>query len=106
MIENFEDYYNRKCYASLNCLHCPDCLAFATKYYHESIDEKQREKRRNLIIKFITSTISSENFTCKNALSSKELLRYINLLLKGEAKLPICHYEFSWSENEKSFRKS
>ncbi|MCK4778281.1 MAG: hypothetical protein KAS39_07850 [Actinomycetia bacterium] len=58
-------------------------------------DKKENNTRlKNLVKKFINSTVASENLTCKYALSSEELKPYLNLLFEGKAKYPICHYEF------------
>jgi hypothetical protein len=101
-MENLEPrtYYNQKCYAIKNCMHCPDCLAFALKYYREVPDDPATNKRssmnkKNLVTKFLLMTISSESLSCTNALSSRELKDYINRLLEQNDELPICHYEFS-----------
>lgn len=87
-------YYTQECYALTNCMHCPDCLGFALKYFKESQVEKDLTKKRSLVVKFILSTVSSENLPCEKALSSADLKLYINQLLEGEGELPIGHYEF------------
>lgn len=81
-------------------MHCPDCLAFALKYYREVSEEPTMDKRgpmnkKSLVTKFLLMTISSESLSCNNALSSRELKDYINQLLEGNDELPICHYEFA-----------
>ena len=86
-------YYVEECYAMTNCLHCPDCLAFALKFFKE-IKSKEKARERNLVVKFILSTIASENLPCEKALPANDLKSYINQLLEGQGELPICHYEF------------
>lgn len=92
-------YYVEQCYALKNCLHCPDCLAFALKYLRESVpkdaDEKLAKKKQNIALKFIISTIASGSLPCSGALPAEDLKSYLNGLLKGEEKLPVTHYEFS-----------
>lgn len=92
-------YYNEKCYALKNCLHCPDCLAFALRYFRELPKEREESKKgldaRSLVTKFLLMTISAESLPCADALTSKELKSYIGLLFEEKEELPICHYEFS-----------
>ena len=86
-------HFVEECYALTNCLHCPDCLAFALKFFKE-VKSMEKGKERNIVVKFILSSIASENLPCEKALSANELKSYINELLEGQQELPICHYEF------------
>jgi len=100
MIDDPRTYYIEDCYALRGCMHCPDCLAFALKFYnlaqlppHKRGEDTERKKRA-IVIKFLISSIASENLPCKDALSSENLKDYIDKLLSGKAKLPNCHYDF------------
>lgn len=99
-VKDARQYYNQECYALKKCLHCADCLAFALRYYkivisnlEETNLDKRREEVKTLVIKFILSVISAANLPCSDALSASDLKVYINELLEGKEKLPICHYE-------------
>ncbi len=100
MVDDPRVFYVEDCYALRGCLHCPDCLAFAVKFYklaelppsNKTGDPLKR--KRTLAIKFILSTIASENLPCDYALSSANLKNYIDKVLNGDAGLPNCHYEF------------
>ncbi|MEW6189318.1 MAG: hypothetical protein AB1466_04295 [Actinomycetota bacterium] len=92
-------YYNEECYALQNCMHCADCIAFALRYLREAelAPDKREEaatRKRRTVIKFILSTIASENLPCEKALPLVDLKTYVNKLLQGEEELPICHYDF------------
>ncbi len=99
-VEDVRKYYNQECYALKNCLHCPDCLAFALGYYKtvmdgiDDEDTKRNQEVKALVVKFILSVVSSGNLPCGNALSAGNLKVYLSNLLEGKEKLPICHYEF------------
>jgi hypothetical protein len=100
MVEDPRQFYMENCYALRGCLHCPDCIAFALKFYNyaKSSNKQQADDERMLsralTIKFILSTIASENLPCEYALSSVNLRDYINLLMDNKAQLPHSHYEF------------
>jgi len=100
MIDDPRVYYVENCYALRGCFHCPDCLAFALKFYKQSQlirkekNDKQAMRDRTLVVKFILSTVASENLPCEYALSSANLRDYINKIMDERAKLPNCHYEF------------
>lgn len=101
MVEKIEPrlYYNQKCYAIKNCLHCPDCLAFALKYFSEAPKKTKSNRKgptkKDLATKFLLMTISAESLPCEDALPSKDLKEYINLLFEEKEELPICHYDFA-----------
>jgi hypothetical protein len=91
------EYYIEECYALQGCLHCPDCLAFALRYY-QGVKEKQTsngKKRREVVVKFLMSSIAAETLPCQKALRLADLKQYVNDLLDGKAKLPICHYDLA-----------
>lgn len=92
-VEDPRKYYNEECYALTNCMHCPDCLAFAHKYFKD-IEQDSKVRQRGLVVKFILATISAENLPCRKALTAENLRKYISDLLEGKQELPICHYEF------------
>lgn len=100
MVDDPRQYFIEDCYALRGCLHCPDCLAFALKFYklaQSSTSEgkdTERTKARILVIKFIVSSIASENLPCEYALSAENLKSYIDRIFNGTADLPMCHYEF------------
>lgn len=100
MIDDPRVYYVEDCYALRGCFHCPDCLAFALKFYKQSQliqdnkDDMQAKRDRTLVIKFILSTVASENLPCEFSLSSDNLRDYINKIFDGTSQLPNCHYEF------------
>ena len=99
MVEDPKQFYTENCYALRGCLHCPDCIAFALKFYKSARSPKSEHgddhmPGRALTIKFILSTIASESLPCEYALSSANLRNYINQLMDEEAQLPHCHYEF------------
>lgn len=87
-------YYNEECYALDNCLHCPDCLAFALRFFKEtSGPEDGKGGRRQVVAKFILSTVAAGSLPCPKALDAQALQPYVEELLSGAAELPICHYE-------------
>lgn len=89
-------YYIEECYGLRNCLHCPDCLAFALKYQKQmGSTMKEKDQVYALVLKFAVSTIASENLPCEYAQRQDNLREYLKQLFKGEAELPICHYEFT-----------
>ncbi len=100
MIDDPRVYYVEDCYALRGCFHCPDCLAFALKFYKQSQliqdnkDDMQAKRDRTLVIKFILSTVASENLPFEFSLSSDNLRDYINKIFDGTSQLPNCHYEF------------
>jgi hypothetical protein len=58
------------------------------------MSKEEENKKRNLVIKYLTSTICQENLPCSFALTFSELSEYINELAQGEGEVPISHYEF------------
>jgi hypothetical protein len=58
------------------------------------MSKEEESKKRNLVIKYLTSTICQENLPCAYALTLSELCDYINKLAQGEGEIPISHYEF------------
>ena len=48
MIDDPRVYYVENCYALRGCFHCPDCLAFALKFYKQSqlIQEEKMTARQ------------------------------------------------------------
>ncbi len=100
MVDDPRQYFVEDCYALRGCLHCPDCLAFALKFYRLAqsaageTKDTQRTKTRTLVVKFIISSIASENLPCEYALTAENLKHYIDGIFSGKADLPMCHYEF------------
>ena len=90
--KNPVEYYNLECYGKRQCLHCGDCIAWSIRYLKMS--QESEEKKKALIIKFLTSTICQENLPCPYALSLGELKSYIDKLTAGKVEAPISHYEF------------
>lgn len=100
MINDPRTFFLENCYALRGCLHCPDCLAFALKFYRlaqlpaDQRPDDELKRKRNLVLKFMLATIAAENLPCEYAITSENLRNYINELLNEEAKLPNCHHEF------------
>lgn len=101
-------HYNEECYGLRGCLHCQDCLAFAVLYVRDPAysDDKPREVRRKLALKFLVNAISAEALPCDRALRSVDLKEYLKALLAGGGSLPICHYELAPEAFASGFRSA
>ena len=53
-------HFVEECYALTNCLHCPDCLAFALKFFKE-VKSMEKGKERNIVVKLDCTPETGQN---------------------------------------------
>jgi len=113
IVKRVIDHYN-DCFVKRDCIHCPDCIAFAM-IFSEILEMRLPPQGVPYVIpgdshywnfiKFLLSTITKEYLPCDRALDYETIKKFALALLRVPIDLRgslrkrlICHAEFKMSE--------